>query len=114
MVDVPDKNAPFRAAIDSTIMITIARFGMPLAIAILGWFVTTTLNDIKTGQRDGLAELKTGQMQVWVQMGKLNEGQTTNSIALGSLESKVDGGLKQIDHLQMQVDGLQKTTTGAR
>jgi hypothetical protein len=108
MVDVPDKNAPFRAAIDSTVMITIARFGMPVALAAVGWFVTTMLTDLKKGQEVAITEFRDGHKQLWQQVGKLNDIQTTNSIQLGTLTSKLDGGLKQIDHLQIQVDGLQK------
>jgi hypothetical protein len=108
MVDVPDEHAPFRKIIDSTLMLTLARFAMPMVVGLLGWLFSTMLSDLKSGQRDGLSELKTGQQQVWTQMGKLSDVQTANSIALGTLSSKVDGGLKQLDHLQMQVDGLQR------
>jgi hypothetical protein len=106
MVDVPDKDAPFRSLIDSTLAITLARFGMPVVVALLGWLFSNMLSDLKTGQRDGLSELKVGQVQVWTQIGKLSDAQTSNSVALGTLSSKVDGGLKQIDHLQIQVDKL--------
>jgi hypothetical protein len=106
MVDVPDKNAPFRAAIDSTVMITIARFGMPLVVGALWWFVTTMLTDLKKGQEVAITEYRDGHRQLWVQVGKLNDVQTSNSVQLGTLTSKLDGGLKQLDHLQAQVDSL--------
>jgi transcriptional regulator GlxA family with amidase domain len=108
MVDVPDQDAPFRAAIDSTLMITIARFGMPVALAVVGWFVTTMLTDLKKGQEVAITEFRDGHKQLWTQVGKLNEAQTSNSISLGTLTSKLDGGLKQLDHLQIQVDSLQR------
>jgi hypothetical protein len=106
MVDVPDKNAPFRAAIDSTVMITIARFGMPIALAAVGWFVTEMLTDLKKGQEVAITEYRDGHRQLWTQVGKINDVQTSNSIQLGTLTSKLDGGLKQLDHLQAQVDSL--------
>jgi hypothetical protein len=108
MVDVPDKNAPFRAAIDSTVALTLARFGMPTILAILGYFFSTMLSDLKTGQREGMAELKSGQQQVWSQMSKIADVQAaTNSVQSG-LVVKIDGGLKQIDRIQSQVDSLQR------
>jgi hypothetical protein len=106
MVDVPDKNAPFRAAIDSTLAITFARFGMPVVVAVLGYFAMTTINDLKAGQKDGLNELKEGNRQVWVQVSKIADAQAATNIVQGTLSAKVDGAVKQLDHLQVQVDSL--------
>lgn len=108
MVEVPDKNAPFRAAIDSTAMLTLARFGMPIVVAALGALLMYTLNDLKTGQRDGLSELKTGQQQVWLQISKMTDAQATTNAMQSGLSVKVDAAVKQIDHLQVQVDNLPK------
>lgn len=106
MVDVPDANAPFRKLIDSTTMLTIARFAWPVVIGLLGYLGAMQLSDLKAGQRDGLAELKDGQRQVWTQVSKIAEAQaTTNSIQSG-LSVKVDSAVKQLDHLQAQVDSL--------
>jgi len=116
---VPADSAPFRKVIDSTTMLTIARFAMPglitIALAGLGWVI----NDLKTGQRDGLTELKTsqlnglnelkdGQRQVWTQVSKLADVQATTNNVQSALVVKVDGTVKQLDRLQTQVDGLQK------
>jgi hypothetical protein len=106
MVDVPDKNAPFRAMIDSTTMITIARFAWPPVLLLLGWLGSMQLSDLKAGQKEGLGELRDGQRQVWVQIGKMTETQaTTNSVQSG-LVSKVDAVKEKVDHLQAQVDSL--------
>jgi hypothetical protein len=106
MVDVPDKNAPFRAAIDSTLAITLARFGMPVVVMLLGYFFSTMMSDLKTGQRDGLNELKEGNRQVWSQVSAIATAQAAANTAQGSLSAKVDGAVKQLDHLQIQVDSL--------
>jgi hypothetical protein len=106
VVDVPDKDAPFRSLIDSTLAITFARFGMPVVVMLLGYLFSTMLSDLKTGQKEGLADLKDGQSKVWVQIGKVVEAQAaTNSIQSG-LSVQVANTSKQLDHLQTQVDGL--------
>ena len=106
MVDVPDRDAPFRAAIDSTLAITFARFGMPVVVMILGYFFSTTLSDLKTGQKDGIAEMRDGQSKVWVQMGKVVEAQSASVAIQSGLSVQVANTAKQLDHLQTQVDSL--------
>jgi hypothetical protein len=116
-VNVPSSNAPFRKMIDSTVMITIARFGWPVMIGLLGWLGATQLSDIKTGQRDGLmelkasqrdglAEVKDGQAKVWAQMGKVVEAQSASLAIQSGLSVQVNNTAKQLDHLQTQVDSL--------
>ena len=108
MVDVPDKNAPFRAAIDSTLAITFARFGMPVVVMILGYFFTTTLTDLKEGQKSGIAEMRDGQSKVWTQIGKVVEVQSTANAIQSGLSVQVNNTAKQLDHLQTLVDGLSR------
>jgi hypothetical protein len=106
MVDVPDENAPFRKAIDSTVMLTIARFAMPFLVTValtgLGWVI----NDLKAGQKEGLGELRDGQKQVWQQIGKMVDVQSTLTVVQGVTVSKVDDIKQRVDHLQVQVDSL--------
>jgi hypothetical protein len=106
MVDVPDENAPFRKAIDSTVMLTIARFAMPFLVMAsmggLGWVI----NDLKAGQKEGLGELRDGQKQVWQQIGKMVDIQSTSNVVQGVTVAKVDAIKQQVDHLQVQVDSL--------
>jgi hypothetical protein len=97
MVDVPDENAPFRKAIDSTLAITLARFFMPLVVAVLGYFLVTTLGDLKS---------RTEQVQA--QVFKMIDVQSATNSMQSGLSVKVDSAVKQLDHLQAQVDGLQK------
>lgn len=107
-VIVPAESAPFRKVIDSTVMISIARFLMPIVVAALGWFFVTMLGDLKAGQKEGLSELKEGQRAVWAQMSKMTDVQAATNNVQGGLVATVNGAVKQLDHLQMQVDGLQK------
>jgi hypothetical protein len=97
MVDVPDDNAPFRKAIDSTLALTFARFGMPIVVLVLGYFLSTTLSELKDANR-----------QVWVQLTKMVDGQAQANAVQSGLSVRVDGAVKQLDRLQTQVDGLQK------
>jgi hypothetical protein len=107
-VNVPADDAPFRKIIDSTAMLTIARFAWPVVIALLGWLGATQLSDLKEGQRAGLNELKEGQRQVWTQISKVTDVQAATNTVQSGLVAKVDGAVKQLDRLQTQVDGLQK------
>src|SRR5208282_2993534 len=99
---------PLRKVIDSTVMLYIARFAIPLlvttAVSTLGWII----NDLKTGQKEGLGELREGQHQVWIQIGRLAETQATTNNVQSGLAVKVDSAVKQLDHLQVEVDSLQK------
>ena len=105
-VNVPSSEAPFRKIIDSTVMISVARFVMPFLITValggLGWVI----NDLKAGQRDGLAEVKDGQSKVWLQIGKMVDAQVTANAIQSGLSVQVNNTAKQLDHLQVQVDGL--------
>lgn len=85
----PDpKVDPIRAAIDSTFMLTMARFFMPVVVAVLGYFLAGTLDEIK---RDSRA------MQT--QISHVSEQQAQAGALLSAT-------VKQLDHLQGQVDGL--------
>ena len=97
MTDTNGKTQPVRAAIDSTVMLILARFFMPVVVAALGWFMTSVLD-----------ELKRTNHQMQVQLEKLNDTQTATNMMQSGLSVKVDNAVKQIDHLQMQLDSLPK------
>jgi hypothetical protein len=116
-VVVPSSDAPFRKIIDSTVMISVARFVMPalltVAVGGLGWVI----NDLKAGQREGLAELKAsqlaglnevkdGQKQVWVQIGKMADSQSASVAIVSGLSVQVANTAQQLTHLQTQFDSL--------
>ena len=109
MVTQPD-DPPLRKLIDNTFMLYAARFILPslltITIAIVGWGASTMLNDLKTGQRDGIARLELGQQQQWIQIGKMNETLTATNNVQSGLSVKVEAVKQQVDHLQTQVDGL--------
>lgn len=108
MVDVPDKNAPFRSMIDSTAMLAVTRFAWPVVLGLLAWLGATQLNDLKAGQKDGLSELKEGNRLVWIQVSKIADAQSATNAIQSGLSVKVDGAVKQLDRLQAQVDSLPK------
>jgi hypothetical protein len=86
---------PFRKAIDSTVMLAIARFLMPAVVAVLGYFLSSTLDDLKRANQN-----------VWQQVNKMADAQVQTNIMQSGLSVKVDNAVKQLDHLQLQVDGL--------
>lgn len=108
VVIVPSSEAPFRKVIDSTTMLTLARFGMPIVVTALGYFMIATISDLKTGQKEGLSELKEGNRLVWVQVSKIADAQSAANAVQSGLSVKVDSAVKQLDHLQAQVDSLPK------
>lgn len=95
MGGAPTEEQPVRKAIDSTVMLVLARFFMPMVVAVLGYFLITTLGDLKDANR-----------QVWVQLAKIVDGQAQASAVQSGLSVRVDGAVKQLDHLQAQVDSL--------
>ena len=85
----PDpKVDPVRAAIDSTLMLVLARFFMPAVVAVLGWFLSSLLDDLKRNNE-----------HIRGQLGHVSEQQATAT-------AKLDATVKQLDRLQGQVDAL--------
>jgi Tfp pilus assembly protein PilN len=79
---------PVRAAIDGTFMLVLARFFMPIVVAVLGYFLTGTLDDLRRDNR-------TMQSQI----SHLSEQQAQVGAVMSST-------VKQLDRLQIQVDSL--------
>lgn len=79
---------PVRAAIDSTTMLVLARFFMPAVVAILGWFLTNILGDLRSAN---------DRMQVQLM---------TQSAQAATVTAKIDAAQHQLDRLQVQVDSL--------
>jgi hypothetical protein len=94
----PDPDTqPVRAAIDSTVMLVLARFLMPSVVAVVGWFAISALDDLKQTNKS-----------LSVQVIKVGDAQAAVVSAQAGLTAKVDGAVKQLDHLQIQVDRLQQ------
>jgi len=91
----PDASDPVRAAIDSTAMLVLARFFMPAVVAVLGWFLTSVLGDLKEANRTMQSQLM-----------RLAEQQAQASALSSGVVVRLDGTVKQLDRLQVQVDSL--------
>ena len=74
-------------------MLVLARFLMPVVVAALGWLMTSAVDDLKASVKE-----------TWVQLGKINEAQHQANAVQSGLVAKVDGVMRQVDHLQTQVD----------
>lgn len=74
-------------------MLVLARFLMPVVVAALGYMVSEALADLKHSNKD-----------LWVQLQKLNDVEQASNNVQAGLVAKVDGVIKQVDHLQTQVD----------
>ena len=85
----PDpKLDPVRAAIDSTLMLVLARFFMPAVVAVLGWLLAGNLDDLKHNNE----RLRT-------------QAESTTAVS-ATTAAKLDLAMKQLDRLQRQVDDL--------
>lgn len=90
----PDaKTQPVRAAIDSTVMLVLARFLMPIVVAALGYLMTGALDDLKSSNK-----------ALWAQLQKLSDVEQAANATQAGLVAKVDGVIRQVDHIQIQVD----------
>src|SRR5512146_1887848 len=72
----PDDNV--RRFVDSTAAVAFARLFMPVALAVIGFFMVTTLSDIK-------AQI----VQIWASNTKLNEDFQRQAISLAGVRVKV-------------------------
>ena len=88
---------PVRRVVDSTAAIAFARLFMPVALAVIGFFMVTTLTDIKTQIA-----------QTWANISKLNESFQKQAIDMATMKVKVDDTGLQVNQLQVQVGDLQR------
>ena len=86
-----------RKAIDSTFMLVLARFLMPIVVAVIGYLMTTTLDDVKKAN-----------IQMQTRLEHLWETQASANVTTATLAGKVDGATRQLDRLQAQVDSFAK------
>ena len=92
-----DKSA--RKVVDSTIAIAFARFFMPVALAVIGWFMVNTVTDMKDQIRDGNAAIWTAVKQVQTTVN----GQTTD---IAVLKASKEDTSRALDRLTSIVDKL--------
>lgn len=88
-----------RKMVDSTIAIAFARVFMPVALAIIGWFMIQTVQDMKREIRDGNAA-------VWSAVKTVQTTVNTQSTDIAVLkESNANTG-RAVDRLTAIVDKL--------
>lgn len=94
-----DEQTTTRKVVDSTVAIAFARFFMPVALAIIGWFMTTTVAEMKNEIRDGNAAIWTAVKDV----AKTVNGQSTD---IAVMKANNDVTSKSVDRLTAIIDKL--------
>lgn len=88
---------PVKKLVENTYTIAFARLFMPVALAIIGYFMVTTLADIKTSNN-----------QIWAYLNKLSDTLHQQQIDLAKVKVKVDDTQYTINQLQSQIGDLQR------
>ena len=94
-----DKLIPLRKLVDSTMMVAFARFFMPVALAVIGWFLTTTIGDLKT-------EFRNGNASIWSAVKQVQTTVNSQSSDIAVLKDSKDNMTKAVDRLTGIVDKL--------
>jgi hypothetical protein len=79
-----------KSMLDNALVVAFARVFMPAAITVIGYFMTTTLGELKTN-------VKEGNERVWLAVGKLNELVHTQQTDLAVVKTKLDATSKAVD-----------------
>ena len=95
----PSLDQSARKVVDSTIAIAFARFFMPVALAVIGWFMVNTVTDMKDQIRDGNAAIWTAVKQVQTAVN----GQATD---IAVLKNSKEETTRALDRLTSIVDKL--------
>lgn len=90
---------PLRKVVNNTFAIAFARFFMPIALAVVGYFMVTTLNDIH----------KTND-QIWSYLNKLSDNLQRQQVDIATLRVQTDNTSKQVDRLTITVDSIKLNT----
>ena len=93
MPDTQSTEKPLRNIVDSTIAITFARFFMPIALAVIGWFMITTINDFKDKN-----------LEMWKYVGKLGDVTAVHSTDIASIKARIDEQGKSLDRIITIID----------
>jgi hypothetical protein len=95
----PSLDKAARKIVDSTLAIAIARFFVPIALAVIGWFMTTAITDLKEQIRDGNAAIWTAVKTVQTTVNQ----QTTDIAVMKQGNASTE---RAIDRLTTIVDKL--------
>ena len=94
-----DKSIPLRKLVDSTMAVAFARFFMPVALAVIGWFLTTTIGDLKT-------EIRNGNASIWMAVKQVQTAVNSQASDIAVLKYSKDNITKAVDRLTGIVDKL--------
>jgi len=92
---------PARRVIDSTPVIYFSRVFIPVALSIIGYFMVTTLDDLKHGMKDG-------SDKIWIALDRVSTNANTQAVDLAALKVKVDDVGKSVDRINTVVDSIKK------
>ena len=98
-LQAPGPKEPLRRVVDSTLAIAFARVFMPVALAIIGYFMTTAVSDMKSQIRDGNAA-------IWVAVKEVAEKVNTQATDVAVLKQSRDETAKAVDRLTAIIDKL--------
>lgn len=92
---------PVRKLVDNVFMVAFARLFMPIALAIIGFFMVTTLTDIRTSTS-----------QIWIAIQKLSDMQSSQAVDIAKVQVRVDDTSNTIKDLKSQLGLLQSQVQG--
>jgi hypothetical protein len=99
--DQPSLDKSARKVVDSTIAIAFARFFMPVALAVIGWFMVTTITDMKEQIRDG-------NNAIWMVVKSIQGTVNSQTTDIAVLKNSKDETSKALDRLTAIVDRLDR------
>ena len=79
--------------------IAFARFFMPVALAVIGWFMTTTVSEMKSEIRDGNAA-------IWASVKDVAAKVNGQAIDIATLKANNNATARSMDRLTIAVDRL--------
>ena len=98
-VNQPSMDKAARKVVDSTVMIAFARIFMPVALAIIGWFMTQAVADMK-------GEIRDGNAAVWSAVKAVQATVNTQSTDIAVLKNNNESTGRALDRLTSIVDKL--------
>ena len=100
MSDMQKQNSDgVRSFVDSTLAIAFARFGMPIALAIIGYFMTSTLTELKT-------DIKAATHSMWESVAAINNKLSSQAAEVATIKADVTNQSRNLDRLSTKVDTL--------
>ena len=100
-LQAPGSKEPMRRVVDSTVAIAFARFFMPIALSVIGYFMITTVSDIKS-------EIRTANAAIWVAVKDVATKVGSQSTDISSLKTANEFTTKAVDRLTAVVDQLNR------